>query len=525
MPQDDQATYNMLCEGRTLGVFQVESPLLATWSKKVQPKKHKDVSLLLALVRPGVLNARAADGKSMAQKVVDRKNGIEEVEYTHEILRRALSNTYGILVYQESLMFICEDIAGWSKIQGLELQKAIAKKKAELVSSLKPKFIEDAVKHGSVTREEATDIYESMEASARYLFNQGHSDGYAMLTYTTAYLKCHYPLEYICSSLELAGSAIDPKEEIAKFVGECRALNINIYGPSILKSSDHFDIIGEDIYFGLADVSGVGESNVATARAAIQSVENQLGKNIDKFIWMDWLVCLGHKITGTPKISGSIFEKWIRAGVFDHIGLSRRQMIHELKNWQLCSPGEHKWARNNYNNYNTLYDLLIAMARTKKEGGAVTKEDRIYYITSIAQSIKYPPTLTRDTIDYLVQNEKELLGIAISCSKLDNFDISLANTTVRDLVENNYLATPAIMVAELKGFRIVQTKSGKNPGRDMAFLHVIDKEMEYSDLVIFPNEFEKYQEFFWEGNILLLQLEATSKGSPCVKVVASLYQD
>lgn len=518
LPEDLSTTWEMLEKGKNLGVFQLESPLLTTWTKKLKPKSLDDNAILVAAVRPGVLNTSDSEGRNMAQVIVDRRNGVDEVKYLHPLLERALKPTYGVLLYQEQLMYIAEDIAGWSKLQGLDLQKAVAKKKADKVAELKKVFIEDATKLGRVTREEATTIYESMEASARYLFNSAHSYGYGFLSLTTAYWKSVSPMDTFVARLQRSDSAVKPQEEVAKLVQECISENIDVKLPSALDLRENFDIVDDSyIVFGATNIKGVGNS-------AYKQVKNILSDVNENWNWLKILTHFGHKIQGEAKIPHKVFQALIECGAFSHLKVPRRRMLFELDNYVQLSTGAQKWMRDNHLATDDLLTLLKMGAKTKKEGGAAHTEKQIPVINGIIKQLEKPPYQLEDSIDWILIREKELLGISLTYTKLDKFESEMCNATLKQFSEGNGLPNPAIFLVEVVNVRPCQTKKGKNPGQDMAQLTLKDTTTILSECVIFPKEWEQYSEHFTSGAVLLIEGESDRFGKSLIIKRASKLQ-
>jgi len=217
MEYNDNKTWQLFADGKTKGIFQLESNLGKSWSKKLAPSNIEELSALIAIIRPGCLKAYV-DGKSMTQHFIDRKHGREEVTYLHEALEEILAPTYGVLVYQEQSMRIAQKIAGFDLQEADELRKAIGKKKADLMAKVKKKFIAGAKKTKIVTKEEAEQIFGWIQASSRYAFNKSHSISYAVCSYWSAYQKAHNPEEFFLSYLYYANEKQDPHQEIYELV-------------------------------------------------------------------------------------------------------------------------------------------------------------------------------------------------------------------------------------------------------------------------------------------------------------------
>ena len=197
---EDEKAWNLICSGKTKGVFQLESNLGKSWAKRVQPKNIEELSALISIIRPGTLKA-IVDGKSMTQHYVDRKNGVQEITYLHPSLEPILKGTQGVLVYQEQSMQIAQQLAGFNLQEADNLRKAIGKKKADLMAQVKKAFLEGAANKEIVTNEEAQEIFGWIEKSSRYAFNKSHAVSYAVCAYWSAFCKAHHQLEFYCNYL------------------------------------------------------------------------------------------------------------------------------------------------------------------------------------------------------------------------------------------------------------------------------------------------------------------------------------
>ncbi len=213
----DEKTWSLFKEGRTKGVFQLESNLGRSWSKKLQPEDIEELAALIALIRPGCLKA-IIDGKSMTQHFVDRKHKLEEVSYLHESLEEILKPTYGVLVYQEQSMRIAQKLAGFDLKKADDLRKAIGKKKAGLMASIRSDFIEGCKKQQIVDEDTASEIFGWIEKSSRYSFNKSHAVAYAYDSYWSAWYKANHINEFFLSYLYYANEKQDPHQEVYEFV-------------------------------------------------------------------------------------------------------------------------------------------------------------------------------------------------------------------------------------------------------------------------------------------------------------------
>ncbi|MGE5561045.1 MAG: DNA polymerase III subunit alpha, partial [Chloroflexota bacterium] len=248
IPLTDEKTYAMLRSGETLGVFQVESSGMTDLIKRMKVDRFGDLSACIALFRPGPLQS------GMAEQYIRRKNGQERVSYLHPLLEPVLRDTYGVLVYQEQVMQLGRVLAGFTLGQADLMRRAIAKKNPEIMESQRQAFIDGCAGNG-ISAAQATAIFDTVANFAGYTFNVSHTAPYALIAYQTAYLKAHYPAEYMAALLT---SILGSSERVAEYIGECRRLGIAILPPDVNASLASFTISGNAIRFGLAAVRNVG---------------------------------------------------------------------------------------------------------------------------------------------------------------------------------------------------------------------------------------------------------------------------
>lgn len=255
---DDKKTYALLSQGKTIGVFQLESDGMRRYVKELKPEKFEDLIALLALYRPGPLQS------GMVDDFIKRRHGKVAVKYPHPKLEPILQDTYGVILYQEQVMQIANALAGFSMAQADILRNAMGKKNLEKMEKMKVSFLEGAEKN-KIPQKKADDIFKLMEHFAGYGFNKSHSTAYALIAYQTAYLKVHHTLEYMTSMLN---SVATDQDDVAKYVHECKNLSIPVYAPDVNKSNVEFSIEGEGIRFGLLAIKNVGKSaeSVVSAR-------------------------------------------------------------------------------------------------------------------------------------------------------------------------------------------------------------------------------------------------------------------
>lgn len=255
---EDKKTYALLSQGKTIGVFQLESDGMRRYVKELKPEKFEDLIALLALYRPGPLQS------GMVDDFIKRRHGKVAVKYQHPNLEPILKDTYGVILYQEQVMQIANALAGFSMAQADILRKAMGKKNPEEMEKMKAAFLDGAGKN-KLQAKKADEIFKLMEHFAAYGFNKSHSTAYALIAYQTAYLKTHHTLEYITSMLN---SVATNQDEVAKYVQECKNLGIVVEPPDVNKSNVEFSIEGNGIRFGLLAIKNVGKSaeSIVSAR-------------------------------------------------------------------------------------------------------------------------------------------------------------------------------------------------------------------------------------------------------------------
>ena len=247
VPLDDPKVYALLCEGATMGIFQVESQGMKDLLAKLRPAEFEDITAALALYRPGPLDS------GMAEEFTRRKNG-GAVDFPHPALREILGGTYGLFVYQEQIMQTASELAGFTMGEADLLRRAMGKKKSSEMRAQRKRFLTGAEKKG-IERKLATELFDTLEKFAEYSFNKSHSAAYAMITYQTAYLKSHYPAEFMAAFMSVEAHNVD---KVIAGITECRKLGIDVLQPDINQSSSGFAVSDGKIRFGFTGIKYVG---------------------------------------------------------------------------------------------------------------------------------------------------------------------------------------------------------------------------------------------------------------------------
>ena len=309
IPLDDKETFEMLSKGETDAVFQLESSGMKKYIKRLKPTVFEDLGAMVALYRPGPLEA------GMVEDFIDRKHGRQKIEYAHPLLESILKDTYGTILYQEQIMAIFQTLADYSLGGADMVRRMMGKKKLQQMAEQKSIFVEATAKKG-MSSEAATKLFEQIESFAKYCFNKAHSSAYAFVAYQTAYLKAHYPVEFMCAMLT---SVADKQEKTQQYILQCQAQGIEVLAPDINKSNSQFTPDGKNIRFGLASIKNVGE-------AVIEQIENERkDKPFESFF--DFCSRVDSKC-----LNKRTLESLIKAGAFASIEKSRKQLLNNMDN-------------------------------------------------------------------------------------------------------------------------------------------------------------------------------------------------
>jgi DNA polymerase-3 subunit alpha len=474
-------TWDLISSGNTKGVFQLESRLGSGMAKKLKPRNIEHLSALISIMRPGSLEAMR-DGKSVTDHYIDKKNGLESVDYFHPALEPILKSTYGEMIYQEQSMQITQSIAGFNLQEADMLRKAIGKKKPEEMAKVKIKFMDGAKKLNIVNEQQAEEIFSWIEKSQRYQFNASHSVSYSMNAYVSAYTKAHFPKAFFASYLKFAKDKMDPQKEIKELIRNATEMDIVVCTPDLRKLNKHFIISDNKIYFGLTDIKGVGYS--------VFEKISQLSQKLD-YAAMGWYSLLSKFLT---KINSTAAKALISCGALDFNNKSRTQMLFEYDIVSELTSRELELLDINIQNLSEgLKNLLQNSKINIKRKNA---------IQNLIQLYNNPPYSLNDKIEWLSDTENALLGASITCSKIDSYDISMTNSDCKSFKNTN--ATKNIILAgEISNINFVKTKKGKHAGSDMAFVTIEDQFASLDSVIIFPEQLSTYRNYIFEGNVLI----------------------
>ena len=307
IPLDDKKTFDLFSQGKMTGVFQLESRVAQSTSRNLKPKRFEDIVALVALIRPGPL------GAGMHNEFTDRATGKKEIGYLHKDLEEILSETYGVILYQEQVMQIAQKISGFELDEADDLRKAMGKKIPKVMEKQRIKFTKGAIKKG-YSEQFAIEIFDQIAFFAGYGFNKSHSVPYALLAYQTAYLKANYPAEYLAACLT---SVKRDKDRTAVFLSEARELGIKVSTPDINESLEDFSVNNNEIIFGLSAIRNVGD---VTAQKIIEERKEGEFESIEGFL----------SRIDSRSLNKRGIEAMIQGGAFDKFGYPRRGIFESI---------------------------------------------------------------------------------------------------------------------------------------------------------------------------------------------------
>lgn len=462
---DDEATYDLYCAGNTVGTFQFESAGMQKYLKELQPSTFEDLIAMNALYRPGPMD--------YIPDFIDRKHGRKPIEYDIPIMEKYLKDTYGITVYQEQVMLLSRLLAGFTRGQSDELRKAMGKKIKEKLDKLKPLFISGGKENG---HDEKTllKIWSDWEKFASYAFNKSHATCYSLVAFQTAWLKAHYPAEYMAAVLT---RSINNITDITKFMDECRSMGIQVLGPDVNESNHQFTVNKDgNIRFGLAAIKGMGDSAV---KAIIEErQENGAFTSVYDLVERVNLSTCGRKNIEVMALSGA-FDSFYE--------IRREQYVAENEKGEL------------------FLDLLIRYGQRMQE--EKTSMFNSLFGDEADLSIKRPdaPIVPAwSSLDRL-NKEKELVGMYLSAHPLDEYAVYLkyvCNTTMDDLGHKENLVPNKEMT--MAGIVTAVRERRNKKGDPFAFVTIEDYSGSYEQ-AFWSREYVQFRNFLQEGMILSIK--------------------
>lgn len=487
----DREVYDLISSGKTLGVFQLESPGMTSFMKELRPNNIEDIIAGISLYRPGPMD--------FIPKYIDGKNNPSHIKYTHPLLEPILRNTYGCIVYQEQVMQIVQELAGYSLGRSDMVRRAMSKKKADVMAKERENFINGlgdsvpgCVKNG-IPANIANIIFDEMTDFAKYAFNKSHAACYAVVAYQTAWLKTHYPAEFMAA---LMTSVQDRPDKIALYIANCKTMNIGILPPDINESLSNFSVSDGNIRFGLSAIKGVGSNNI-TSIMKNRSNEGNF-KSLHQF-----LDRMG------SNINSKTIESLIYAGAFDSLGGKRSQYIQS---------------------YKKMYDGLNSRKKSNIEG-----QMSLFQLGGESSQENYKdelPNVPEFENRFLLDKEKEYLGIYVSGHPLDEYNEVLSkyisNSTLDFAFEEEDFSNPNKITDGTEvivgGIVTAVKKHYTKSNQQMAFVTIEDL---YGtiDIIVFPAIYTSVSAFLTENNIILVKGRASVSEDKGSSILANAISD
>lgn len=472
LPLDDEKTFELICAGNTSGVFQLESEGLKEVLRKLQPDKFEDIIAVNALYRPGPL------GSGMVDDFIERRHGRQKVTYLLPQLEEVLEETYGVIVYQEQVMKIASNVAGYSLGEADILRRAMGKKKVEVMAEQKKIFLEKSVAR-SVDAKKAEELFDLMAYFAGYGFNKSHSAAYAMIAYQTAYLKANYPAEFMASLISLESTNA---EKMSFYLEEAKNMELEILPPNINKSEVNFSVVDGKLMFGLQGIKNVG----------LAALDNIIEERI-KEPFTDFLeFCVRIDLRTVNK---RVLEHLIWAGAFDILPGNRAQKTDEL---------------------GTVLEAAVERKRAKETGQMGLFQVAQEQDDDIDRFVFQP--LAPWTDKQKLEKEQDVIGFYLSAHPLDSykkelkrfafkpFNIAFESAKKINTMKDVFIAGCGI----LKSKRTINTKKGDK----MAFVKLEDYKSDV-EIVVFPSVYKKVEQWLTEFDVFVVKgsidMASTSK--------------
>ena len=469
IPLDDTKTYELYQRGDTIGTFQFESPGMQKYLKELKPDQFADLIAMNALYRPGPM--------AYIPRYVDRKHGSEDVAYDLPEMEEYLQETYGITVYQEQVMLLAQKLSGFSKGDADVLRKAMGKKDRKTLDKMKGKFIEGATAKGHPART-LEKIWTDWEAFAQYAFNKSHSTCYAYVAYQTAYLKAHYPAQYMAAVLNHAGAI----EKLTFYMEECKRMGIKVLGPSINESLKGFAVneAGE-IRFGLGGLKGVGE-------AAIENIiaeRKKEGQYKDPFDFI--------KRVNQRAVNKRTLESLVYAGAFDEF-----PQLHRAQ--YFCIPEAET---------QTGLEKMTKFAAIV-QAQAVNSTNTLFGDLPAVLDIKPPyiPNCPQWSLTEKLDKEKEVTGIYLSGHPLDHYKFEIKHYGITTVQEFNEVKESQTLASAGKSYKLLALVSIANhrisrQGNKFGSFTLEDYSGK-SEIVLFGDDYVRYNAYLQQGQAILI---------------------
>ncbi len=473
---DDAKVYEIFARGETIGIFQFESSGMRDYLRKLKPECFTDITAMNALYRPGPLDAKNADGLTMIDIYIRCKQGAKEISFLHPVLEKILGETYGVIVFQEQVLQIANQMAGYSLGKADLLRKAMGKKDAALMADQKKEFLEGADAN-RIDRKASEEIFNQIETFARYGFNKAHSTCYAFIAYQTAWLKYYYPRQFMAA---LMTSEINDNERIYVLLEECHRLGIAVEPPDVNESGVDFSVVNDKIRIGLQAVKNVGEGPARAICEARASGER-----------FSTLADIARKLP--PRfLNRRTLESLIAAGACDSLEGSRAQKYESV---QVMMDFGHRIAEQD-----SSHDLFAGSAGT---------------VHRVAPTL---PSTPEWTMAKKLAEEKAMLGFYISGHPLDKFRDELHSFTTGKIADIKLMADGREVT--IGGIITSVKKMLDKKGNMMAFVGMEDFSGD-SELICFSDCFKNSKQYIEIDQIVLVTGRVSTREGEAPKILAT----
>ena len=472
IPLDDKKVFDLFSNGETVGIFQFESSGMRDYLRKLKPEILDDLTAMNALYRPGPLDS------FMIDEYIQRKHGEKKIEYEHPLLEPVLKETYGVIVYQEQVLKVASDLAGYSLGKADILRKAMGKKKAEMMAEQRDEFIKGA-KGTGIPEKKADRIFDLIATFARYGFNKAHSVGYAYIAYQTAYLKAHYPVEFMAATLS---SEIGNSDRIVTLMEECKRMGIQVLPPDVNESVGKFKVFGDKIRFGLEAVKNVGESAINSIVAA----RERYGKFTSIFQFCEEV--------DLRTVNKKAVESLICAGAFDSVHKNRAQLLAGV---ELAMNYGQAVQKDKLKGQTTLFDL-------ESGGNLIQKEPELLPIPEWPRS-------------QILGKEKEMLGFYVSGHPLAKYEEELKTFSTFSTETIDAVADGQEVI--LGGIIVGVKPNIDKKGNQMAFVTLEDF-LGTIEVLVFSGCYEKRRTLVRNGSMILVSGRASTREGEKAKIIA-----
>ena len=465
IPIDDELTYKLYQEGRTIGTFQFESAGMQKYLRELKPTVFEDLIAMNALYRPGPMD--------YIPSFIARKNGKEEITYDIPCMEKYLKDTYGITVYQEQVMLLSRQLANFTRGESDALRKAMGKKKKAIVDAMKPKFIEGGKKNGHDPKV-LEKIWADWEKFASYAFNKSHATCYSWVAYQTAYLKAHYPAEFMAGNMSRCISDIT---KITKLMSECQAMGIPCLGPDVNESQRKFSANKKgEIRFGLSAIKGMGEA--AAINIIDEREKNGPYKDIYDFVQRVNLSAVNRKALESLALSGGL----------DNFGIRRESYFGETPK-------------------GTFIEILLRYGQTYQQEQNQMQNSLFGDMGGVEIATPKPPEAEQWSTIELLKKERDLVGIYLSAHPLDEYSVVLnsmcnlrCDQLTRDMDKQELAKT-----AELTFGGIVSSVTSRFTKNNKPFgIVTIEDFNGQGELALFGDEWTKWQHMLKEEYIVYI---------------------